>query len=454
MVNMASAATMRRVLAVALREYKAAVKTKAFIASLVLMPLLLASSAGLQKVVDAAETQKTLTHAVVDRTGSLRPALEAATERHNAIEVYNVETRARESPFYRLEFVAPSANTRDAILAQRLELSRRHDTGELDGFLEIGPDVFEVVPPGSLPSDPHDLRFQSDRLGARDFARWARRAVDDAVQVRRLADRQISPEVVRTLQTPVPLRMKPTTKRNPATGAIEDGSDESRAAAVFLPAVLAILMFVMVLLGAVPAMQTLVEEKQQRIAEVLLGCVSPFKLMLGKLIGVVAVSATVASVYLGGGYAVASSYGIASALTPSIFAWFAVFMVLAALVYGSLFMAVGAAASDMKETQSLQTPVMMAMSMPLLLVGAVLRDPGGKIAVVGSFVPFSAPMLMTARLAAPAGVPWWQPALAAAFVLVTALACVWAAGRVFRVGLLMQGTSVSFADLAKWIARG
>ena len=94
----------------------------------------------------------------------------------------------------------------------------------------------------------------------------------------------------------------------------------------------------------------------------------------------------------------------------------------------------------------------MAMSMPLWLLGVVLRDPGAKIAVVGSFVPFSTPMLMTARLAAPAGVPWWQPALAA--VLVTALTCVWAAGRVFRVGLLMQGKSVSFADLAKWIARG
>ena len=176
--------------------------------------------------------------------------------------------------------------------------------------------------------------------------------------------------------------------------------------------------------------------------------------MLGKLLGVVAVSSTVASVYLCGGYSVAARYGISSALTPGILAWFAVFMVLSALVYGSLFMAVGAAASDMKETQSLQTPIMMTMTMPLLLLGAVLRDPGGKIALVGSFIPFSAPMLMTARLAAPAGVPWWHPVVAAAGVLATALACVWAAGRVFRVGLLMQGKGVTFGELAKWIVRG
>jgi ABC-2 type transport system permease protein len=445
---------MRRVLAVALREYKAAVQTKAFILSLVLMPILFAISVGVQMVVNTADTHKTKTHAVVDRTRQLRAALETAKQRHNEFEIYNVVTKAREAPAYELVFVEPSVDSQEAIQKQRLELSQRHASGEFEGFLEIGPDVFEIVPPGSPPDDRHDIRFQSDKIAERDFSRWAARALNDAVQAHRFERRQISAEVVHSLQTPVPVRVKAATKVNPVTGAIEDASDESRVASFFLPGVLVMLMFMMVLLGAVPAMQGVVEEKQQRIAEVLLGCVPPFQLMLGKLVGVVAVSFTVGSVYLGGGYAVASRYGMTSLVAPSLIAWFVVFMVLSSLIYGSLFMAVGAAASDMKETQSLQMPIMMIVTLPLLLLGAVLRDPNGPVALVGSFVPFSAPMLMTARLATPSGVPWWQPVVAATGVLAMALACVWAAGRVFRLGLLMQGKGVRFSDLARWIVRG
>ena len=123
-------------------------------------------------------------------------------------------------------------------------------------------------------------------------------------------------------------------------------------------------------------------------------------------------------------------------------------------MYASLFIAVGAAASDIKETQSLLMPVMLLAAMPMLLLGAVLQDPNGIVAMIGSFFPFTAPMLMTARVAVPPGVPWWQPVLGVALVLATVLGCVWAAGRIFRVGLLMQGKGVKFADLARWVIRG
>jgi ABC-2 type transport system permease protein len=75
-------------------------------------------------------------------------------------------------------------------------------------------------------------------------------------------------------------------------------------------------------------------------------------------------------------------------------------------------------------------------------------------AAAGSYFPFATPMLMVARLAVPPGLPWWQPALGAALVLATSLACVWAAGRIFRVELLMQGKGVKFSDLARWVIHG
>ncbi len=445
---------MRKVLAVALREYRAAVQTKAFILSLVLMPVLAAISIGMQLLVNKADAQTTKTYAVVDRTAQLRAALEAAKLNHNTVEIYNPETKAREAPIYELVYIEPSADSQAAILQQRYDLSLRHRSGEFEGFLEIGPDVFEITAPGSAPESRRDIRFQSDKVVAREFARWATRAINGAVQEHRFARDGISLEAVRRNQTLVALRNKGLTSRDATTGALADASDDSHAVSQALPGVLVVLMFMMVLLGAMPAMQGVVEEKQQRIAEVLLGCVSPFQLMLGKLLGVVAVSLTISAVYLGGAYSVAARQGMTSLLTPALIGWFLTFMVLAVMIYGSLFMAVGAAANDMKETQSLQTPVMMTLALPVLMLGAVIRDPQGKVALIGSFVPFSAPMLMTARVATRVPVPLWQPVVASAGVLLTALACIWVAGRIFRVGLLSQGKGVRLADLVTWVVRG
>src|SRR5207249_9321241 len=165
-------------------------------------------------------------------------------------------------------------------------------------------------------------------------------AVNEVIQQRRFVDRGVSQELVREIQQPVWVRSKGLTKLNPVSGVIEDASDESRVLNMVLPAILIALMFVMVLLGAMPAMQGVVEEKQQRIAEVLLGSVTPFELMLGKLLGVVGVSLTVSAFYLGGAYAVASRYGVTELLSGPLVAWFLLNLVLAVLVYGSLFMAV------------------------------------------------------------------------------------------------------------------
>src|SRR5204862_1095554 len=123
----------------------------------------------------------------------------------------------------------------------------------------------------------------------------------------------------------------------------------SRIANILIPVALIVLMYLLILVGASPAMQGVVEEKQQRIAEVLLGSVTPFGLMLGKLLGVVAVALTVGGIYFTGGYFALSRYGMTEVLTAGLLAWFLVYLVLAVLMYASLFIAVGAAAGGIKE---------------------------------------------------------------------------------------------------------
>jgi ABC-2 type transport system permease protein len=218
--------------------------------------------------------------------------------------------------------------------------------------------------------------------------------------------------------------------------------------------VLIAMMFVMIMIGASPAMQSVLEEKMQRIAEVLLGSVRPFDLMLGKLIGMVGVSLTVAAVYLGGTYIAALQYGYTDYLSPYLLAWFLVFLILAVVMYGSLFIAVGAAANDMKETQSLLMPVMIVAIMPIILLGPIMMDPESTFATVCSYIPTMTPMLMMVRISVPPGAAWWEPLLGIAGVLATTLGCVYAAGRIFRVGILMQGKGVRLSDLVKWVVRG
>jgi ABC-2 type transport system permease protein len=444
---------MPKVLLVAFREYRAAVQTKAFLITLLLVPVLYAFSFGVQLWILKTEASETKRHVVVDRTGALRPTLELAEEHHNSVEIYDATTKVREAPKYQLEFVEPSADTPEAMLVQRLELSERQSKGEIEGFVEIGPDVFEVAAESAV-DDRHAIRFQSEKIAAHDFARWATKAIERAIQEQRFQAQNVSRDTVRRIQTPTPARIKGLTKKNPRTGAIEEPSDETRLASFFLPGALVLLMFMLVVLGAVPAMQGIVEEKQQRIVEVLLGCLSPFELMLGKLLGVIAVSMTTGAVYLAGGGVLAARFGVASLLSPALIGWFLLFTILAVLVFGSLFMAIGAAAGDLKETQSLQAPIMVTATLPVMLLGAILREPNGTVALVGSFVPLSAPMLMTARLASPANIPVWQPILAVVEVLSMSLLCVWAASRIFRVGLLLQGKGVRLGDLARWVLRG
>jgi len=243
-------------------------------------------------------------------------------------------------------------------------------------------------------------------------------------------------------------------KRDVATGSIEEASEMSQLASILVPPSLAALMFVMIMVGATPLMQGVLEEKMQRIAEVLLGSVTPFRLMLGKLLGMVGVSLTVVAVYLGGAYWAAYRYGFIEYVPAHVLIWFLFFQTLAVLMYGSLFIAIGAACTDAKETQTLILPVALVATIPLFLLANVIRDPHSPFVAAASLFPPATPMLMTARIALPSGVPWWQAVLGAIGVVLTTLLCVYAAGRIFRVGLLMQGKGASLGQLFKWIFRG
>ncbi len=192
----------------------------------------------------------------------------------------------------------------------------------------------------------------------------------------------------------------------------------------------------------------------QRIAEMMLGSIRPFELMMGKLVGLMGVSLTLAALYLGGAYWAAHHFGMMELISPTILAWVRAYLILAILMYGALFIAVGAACADIRDTQTMLWPVMLLAMLPLFVWINVAKEPASTFATAISFIPTATPMLMLIRVAVPPGIAWWQPALGLVLMAVTTVFCVYAAGRIFRVGILMQGKGASVRDLARWVFRG
>src|SRR5439155_4597204 len=166
------------------------------------------------------------------------------------------------------------------------------------------------------------------------------------------------------------------------------------------------------------------EEKMQRIAEVLLGSIQPFQLMMGKLLGSVGISFTLVGVYLSGAIWAAYHFGYAEYMSVEVLLWFVGYQVLAVLMFGSMFIAIGAAAADIKDKQSMLMPVMLLACLPLFALVNVITEPEGPLATWLSFFPPATPMLMTVRMAVPPGIPLWQPLVGVVLVLAMTMLCV------------------------------
>jgi ABC-2 type transport system permease protein len=445
--------TVRKILIVAAREYKSAVRTKSFIVSLLLMPVLMGGSIAVQAFFKRQANVQERKFAIVDRTPGqkyFRLISEANDKHTKAEEEFRQEHKgeARE-PIFKLTSITPQGGTKEEVDSQRLELSKEVRADKYMGFVDIGPDVGTPdwlvqrlkLKSGSEPNWRTALRYQTDHPTYQPFPTWFESELLVAITGKKLEGD------VHRLVTPQGLTEE-------IGGKLVDPPITHQVSRLVLPAALVALMFMVVMLGSTPAMHGVVEEKMQRIAEVLLGSLQPFELMMGKLLGLMGVSLTVAAVYLSGAYWAAHRYEFTDLLPVQIIAWFVVFQALAVLMYGSLFLAIGAAATDIKETQSLVMPVILVACIPMFILSTALEDPNNPVVVATSFFPPVTPMLMLARQAISPGPPLWQPLVAVALVLAVTTLCVYAAGRIFRVGILMQGKGARIGQLLQWVVRG
>ena len=131
--------------------------------------------------------------------------------------------------------------------------------------------------------------------------------------------------------------------------------------------------------------------------------------------------------------------------------WLYLFLVMAAFIFGSIFITIGAACSDLKDAQGMMTPAMLIMMLPWMTWFAIINAPESPMAIGLSLVPTATPFLMLLRIMLPPGPPVWQIVLSVALTALTTVAAVYAAGKIFRTGLLMQGKAATFGEMWRWV---
>jgi ABC-2 type transport system permease protein len=218
-----------------------------------------------------------------------------------------------------------------------------------------------------------------------------------------------------------------------------------------VPAGCVFLLYMMVMSATPVLLNTVLEEKMQKISEVLLSAVTPFQLMMGKLLGATMVSFTLSALYLGCISGMLWKMGVLNLVPPTLIPWFVFFQLLSLLIFGSIFLAIGSVCSEIRDAQSFMFPVMMLVMLPFFVFMPIMQSPGSSFARWFSLFPPATPMLLLLRIAIPPGPPWWEIALGVALTTLFMFGCVWAGAKIFRIGILAQGQAPSFGKLLAWI---
>ncbi len=228
----------------------------------------------------------------------------------------------------------------------------------------------------------------------------------------------------------------------------------------------AFFLYMVILLYSVAVMRATLEEKTSRVVEVIISSMEPWHLMLGKIVGVGAVSMTQMAVWFGFGIVmfvgglpmlVAARPELANLsqlgdVLPGVgmLVLFTGFFICGFFMYSGIYAAVGVMCSTDEEAQQAQFPLIILLIIPISMVMTVIQDPLSPMATGLSLFPLFTPVLMWGRVAG-GGVPGWQVALSFVLMLLAIFAIAWVAGRIYKVGILMAGKRPTVPELWRWI---
>lgn len=440
------------------REYLAAVKTKAFIITTILVPIVMIVCMVLPTLLMKLNNDDINKVYVIDRA-----------------DVYFSKLKSSDKYLF-------SKIENESALPDRTQKSN-----ELYGLLVID---------GVLNNNPNAATFYSEKQQPpRELIQYINEILTDEVKNKKLNDytthANIDTQVVESLQEIINSKDKihVTTKQWREDGQEKDTINDT---ASFIGMALTFLMFFFIIMNGSLVMQSVVEEKTNKIVEVIVSSTKPFNLMMGKIIAVALMGFTQLVIWAVlltiGGFAAISILGIDVAsmsnmmsmtsgadtqqmmtafgnLDPNmskslvgllsinwikVFGCFIIYFIGGYLLYAALFAMFGSAANDSQEAQQFIMPVTIILLLVFYVGFAAARNPEGALAFWGSIIPFTSPIVMMVRL--PLEVPIWEIILSMGLLFATAFGFIYFAGKIYRIGILMTGKKVTFKEIFKWIS--
>jgi ABC-2 type transport system permease protein len=426
------------------REFNERVRKKSFIITTILMPLLMIGLmvAPSLMMLFAKGDQKSLV--VIDQSGIIAPSLEGDDEiTFTPMDVTLDEARADSNIF---------------------------------GVLWIGSDVVD---------NPSNVKLYTNSSSSMSLESNLASQMEKIIERERLKRYDI--ENLEQIMKDVKVKVSFTTFRNDLSEEGEDEEATSSSIAYMLGLVLGMMLYMFLIIYGSMVMTSVIEEKGSRVLDVLVSSVSPFQLMMGKILGVASVAVTQIAIW---GVLVC---GIGAVVLPALmpedvmqtveavqmgqmttieadidadllsavslatdvgglvmmFVWLLLFLVGGFLFYSAMFAAVGSAVDSIQDANQLQTPITVPIILALILAMSVFNDPNSTLAFWGSIIPFTSPVVMMARV--PFGIPTWQIVLSLVLLYASVVAMAWAAGKIYRVGIFMHGKKPSFKELMSWI---
>lgn len=425
------------------REFNERVGKKSFVITTLHMPVLMLLLMAAPAAIMMLSTPDDTEIAVVDQSGIMMPELAA---------------RAAD-----LDFVTLSATDQplDSVIAD----------DRYDAVIFIGQDIVD---------NPSNAALYNRDAGSMEVEMLASNAIKKVVEDERL--KAYSIENLSKILDEVNVDVHLSTLR-----IDESGNQESFSSGVSygMGMVMTFVLYMFLLLYGQMVMTSIIEEKNNRVLELVVSSVKPMQLMMGKIIGVGLVAVVQVVIWgvllclmsafllpailpadLSAQVAMASAgdMDLSSSFDPdminalatftsvgyiaTMMGYMLMFLVGGFLFYASIFAAIGSAVDNIQDASQLQTFAVLPIILALVFSLAVVNDPNGTMSVWMSMIPFTSPMVMLARI--PFGIPAWQIWVSAAILFASFVAMAWIAGKIYRIGIFMYGKKPSIADLVRW----
>jgi ABC-2 type transport system permease protein len=354
-----------------------------------------------------------------------------------------LQTRKEKYRYESLAALGLTDRPREQVMAA---LNDRVRQGELFAFF-----VFDKDPVAALDG----LAYVSENQTDNELGRWYSSAATRVIQQKRIQEAKIPAGTARHIREQVNFR--PT---KPGEGAEIESVSQEEKANKFAPVAFVYLLWIAVFTAAQMLLTNTVEEKSNRIIEVLLSSVSPGQLMSGKIWGIGATGLTIVASWvlfavIGVWLApkLVPAFGeynlIAIVGDPLYIASFLAYFLTGYLLFAAVLVAVGSVCNSLKEAQNLLQPVFLLLMLPLFAMIPIVQEPNGLMARVFTYIPIYTPFAMMNRASGPP--PAIEYAITTALILVSLFVAFKAAGKIFRVGVLMTGNPPKLKEILSWL---